>query len=53
MGKYINKDGKEVEIKDSIAQKLIDAGCKLKPAPAPMKVETKTADKPSTPTESK
>ena len=48
MGKYIDNKGREVEIKDSLAQKLIDAGSKLKPAV--IKVESKKDSKVETPT---
>lgn len=48
MGKYIDNKGREVEIKDSLAQKLIDAGSKLKPAT--IKIESKKEAKVETPT---
>jgi hypothetical protein len=47
MGKYIDNKGREVEVKDSLAQKLIDAGSKLKPVV--VKAESKKESKTETP----
>lgn len=48
MGKYIDNKGREVEVKDSLAQKLIDAGSKLKPVVV-VKAESKKESKTETP----